>query len=750
MTPSKDLHIVSAIARRAVDERTLLDQVCRTLVEIGGYRMAWAGYVESDDSKTVRPVAHAGAEEDYLAAVQFTGVDTPAGDASTARAIRENVPVVARRVRAEAATRPSADDAAGRGYASSIALPLRTNDGVVGVLSLHAAEEDAFDEGETRALAEVAEELSFGIASLRSRAERSSLQAALRRSEGWLRAAVHGGLDALLLLRPVHDAAGTVTDFELLDVNARAEALLHTSRSKIVGRRLSKVLHAHYRELISRYAAVLDSGQASEEQFSLVAPSGRTFWVRHRVTLIEEGVAVLWRDVTAEVEALRLGRANETKYRELLESLQEGIWATDIEARTIFVNLPMARMLGYTPEEMQGRPIFEFVSEALVAPLHERYARRAQGTRERYEFEFRHRNGEPVYLDLEAGPRYDEMGRFTGTIVGVMDITERMRTQEQLRDSVARLQKAEELAALGSWSYDPARETFFFGSPGLRRLLGLRSGTDEFSVQTMLELFPAEERVRVKQGVDAMHRGETQHNEHRFVTASGEERILFFHSQSVFDAGGWLVRVDGFAQDVTERKRYEARLEHLATHDVLTDLPNRRVLEDRFAQSIVHLARSPGEFLAILYIDLDDFKLVNDRLGHAFGDELLQVVAHVLRSTVREGDTVARQGGDEFIVLLRNIREPTDVAAVAEKIAKSFEQPVFIRGQELRVSCSIGASIYPTDGEEVATLLKNADAAMYLAKRARNGIRFHACASSEQVGAAETHSEISRRRACRH
>jgi len=555
--------------------------------------------------------------------------------------------------------------------------------------------------------------------------ERAASPSPTRRGEGWMLAAVDDGFDAFLLLRPLFDASGRVVDFELVDLNLRAEALLAAERRRLLGRPLSKVLHAHHRELVPRYAAVLNSGTASEEQFALEAPSGRTFWVRHRVTLVADGVAVLWRDVSAEVESLHRERANETRYRELLGSLQEGIWATDAQARTVFVNVPMARMLGYAPEQMHGRSIFEFVADQWVVPLRERFVRRTRGIRERYEFEFRRENGEPVFLELEAGPRFDAAGAFTGTIVGVVDVTERRRTEERLRSSLARLERAEKLAGLGSWSYDPVRRTFSAGSPGLQRLLGLSADSAEVPAQTIVELFPVQERTGVQRAFEAIHRGEMQRNEHRMFTADGEMRVLLFHCEPVVDADGRVVRVDGFTQDITERKRYEERLEHLASHDALTGLPNRRVLEDRIAQSIAHLERRPGEFLAILYLDLDDFKLVNDRLGHACGDELLRHVGQTLRGTIREGDTVARLGGDEFLLLLRNIRRQADIERVVEKIRRSLADPANLSGHELGIACSIGVSIYPNDGQDAEALMKHADAAMYAAKHAGGGIRFY-------------------------
>lgn len=168
-------------------------------------------------------------------------------------------------------------------------------------------------------------------------------------------------------------------------------------------------------------------------------------------------------------------------------------------------------------------------------------------------------------------------------------------------------------------------------------------------------------------------------------------------------------------REIEERKQYEARIEYLATHDALTNLANRNLLGDRVAQAMAH-ARRDGLLLAVLFLDLDRFKSINDSFGHELGDALLLEVSNRLKQVVRDGDTVARQGGDEFIILLTDIASPQDVLAVAHKIFHAFSTPFMIRGRELFITTSIGATIYPDDGEDMPSLLRNADTAMYLAK----------------------------------
>jgi diguanylate cyclase (GGDEF)-like protein/PAS domain S-box-containing protein len=177
--------------------------------------------------------------------------------------------------------------------------------------------------------------------------------------------------------------------------------------------------------------------------------------------------------------------------------------------------------------------------------------------------------------------------------------------------------------------------------------------------------------------------------------------------------------------DITSIKQSQSQLEHLAHHDSLTNLPNRLLFEDRLQHAISQSKRHERQ-LAVLFLDLDRFKNINDTLGHAVGDELLQEVAKRLQHILRDGDTAARLGGDEFTVLVENLEDPSQAAVVASKIQENFKTPYKIAGRELHITTSIGISIYPEDGQTVADLTKNADAAMYQAKeQGRNNYRYY-------------------------
>src|SRR5690606_24416781 len=181
----------------------------------------------------------------------------------------------------------------------------------------------------------------------------------------------------------------------------------------------------------------------------------------------------------------------------------------------------------------------------------------------------------------------------------------------------------------------------------------------------------------------------------------------------------------GVLYDVTQIKRYQEDLEHQANYDALTGLANRNLLHERIQQALIH-AKRYEQMLTIVFIDMDNFKLVNDSMGHGAGDELITTVGTRLQNCVRAGDTVARIGGDEFVLLLINQNMQSGVSHVMQRIQQEMTKPVQIRGQDIVMTCSMGIASYPADGMDVESLLANADAAMYRAKsQGRNNFQFY-------------------------
>lgn len=202
---------------------------------------------------------------------------------------------------------------------------------------------------------------------------------------------------------------------------------------------------------------------------------------------------------------------------------------------------------------------------------------------------------------------------------------------------------------------------------------------------------------------------------------NGELYPEWLNISAVLDEHDKPVQYIGIFSDFTEKKLSEDRIYHLAHYDILTGLPNRALLQERLGQAVAHAQRH-GKPTAILFVDLDYFKRINDTLGHALGDQLLQVIAQRLLDCVRKGDTVARQGGDEFIIVLNELQHEDDAAIVADHILTEVARPIQLENHEVVISASIGISLYPGEAADVSTLLKNADAAMYRAKEHGRGI----------------------------
>ena len=248
------------------------------------------------------------------------------------------------------------------------------------------------------------------------------------------------------------------------------------------------------------------------------------------------------------------------------------------------------------------------------------------------------------------------------------------------------------------------------------------------------QLIHPEDRDPVWNNVqDALHDKRPFQLVYRITTAQGEMKWVWEQGRGVFSPDGDLLALEGFITDITERAQAQERLQYLAHHDSLTGLPNRALFLERLDHALTR-ARWTKRPLAILFLDLDRFKNINDTLGHDIGDSALRVASERLLSCVREGDTVARFGGDEFTVLLEDMANTDDVPAIAQKIIDILSRPFVVGDREFVITASIGISLYPNDGDDSLRLLRNADTAMYRAKdQGRNKHQFYSSEMSAKA-----------------
>jgi diguanylate cyclase (GGDEF)-like protein/PAS domain S-box-containing protein len=297
------------------------------------------------------------------------------------------------------------------------------------------------------------------------------------------------------------------------------------------------------------------------------------------------------------------------------------------------------------------------------------------------------------------------------------------RERSALRESEERFRQMAESIGDVFYLSDPQRQVALYVSPAFERIWRMPVAAVYADWRAWLAYVHEDDRAAVRGRLDDMAATELQ-LDFRVCPPGHETRYVAMRVYVVRDDAGHSARRAGVIQDVTERKAQEARIEHLAYHDSLTGLPNRAMLMDRLGQALSQAQRLDQQ-VAVLFVDLDRFKLVNDSLGHPVGDQLLQEIARRLRATLRDNDTVARVGGDEFQVVVCNVAGATDAARIAEKLMRTLGEPFTLQGQELYVTASLGVSLFPRDGASSELLLNHADQALYEAKgEGRNAYRF--------------------------
>ena len=297
----------------------------------------------------------------------------------------------------------------------------------------------------------------------------------------------------------------------------------------------------------------------------------------------------------------------------------------------------------------------------------------------------------------------------------IQDISERMAVDEMMREAVRRYESLFENATEGIFQTTPEGR-YLSANPALARIYGhttpdaLISHLHDIEHQLYVQPERRAEFVRLMQ-----EQGTVRNFESQVYTRDGSIIWISENARVVRHADGSVQFYEGTVVDITERREHEAALEYQAHHDSLTGLPNRALLPDRIEQAIAQAGRS-GKQVAVVFVDLDHFKLINDSLGHHVGDRLLLEVASRLKTCVRGNDTVVRQGGDEFVLVLAEQQGEDDILAVVSRLLDAVSQPWTDNGQEYGLSCSIGVSCFPQDGDEPGALLRSADAAMYQAK----------------------------------
>ncbi|MDD2712296.1 MAG: diguanylate cyclase, partial [Simplicispira sp.] len=614
---------------RATSEPALLQAICRIVVDIGGYCMAWVGWACDDAEKTIQPVAHVGNNDNYLETLQLSWSDAqPNGLGSVGSAVRSGQASIVQDLQASPHYEGAPERIQAHGFQGAISLPLRHDNHTFGVLCLYACEELHPTPEETQLLQELANDLAFGIMGLRTRKEQQCLQSSVLK----VAAAV---------------SATTGTEFFVQLASNMADAL--GAQVGCVGRLVAQP--DGQTPHINTLALVVNGQLQGNAQYPLTGTPG--------VALLQQGQ----------------------------HFIQEGLQGQ-------YPHAPIANQVGaqsYAGQQLcnsQGMPL-GVIFVLFAKPL---------------------KNVEFVMSTMQI---------FAARAAAEL---ERQITDSHIQRQASLLDKAQDAILVRDLQH-----RILFWNKGAERMYGwTQAQALQQSAITLLyedsASFHHAYQILMEQGewtgelVQKHRNGHLLDVEVRWTLVRNEDS----EPESVLSIN----------TDISKRKETERQVQRLAFYDALTGLPNRMLLMDRMHHALATSQRSQ-QGGALLFIDMDNFKTLNDTLGHDMGDLLLQQVAQRLNSCVRSVDTVARLGGDEFVVVLEGLSADPDELTLAartlgEKILTSLAVPYNLAGYQYRSTPSIGIALFVGDGHNVGDLLRHADMAMYQSKAAgRNTLRFY-------------------------
>jgi diguanylate cyclase (GGDEF)-like protein/PAS domain S-box-containing protein len=544
----------------------------------------------------------------------------------------------------------------------------------------------------------------------------------LQASESRVRAIVDSAADAIITI----DDKGTVESF-----NVAAERIFGYAPADVIGRNVKMLMpepyHSEHDSYLQNYHAtgqpkVIGRGcsvtarrkDGSEFHVDLIINEMHADGVRKFVGMV--------RDTTERVRAQEALRESEMWLKEAQRIAQIGNWSLDLVNNGLRWSDEIYRIFEIDPHEF-GASYEAFLD--VIHPEDREFVNRAYtgSVKNKNPYNIVHRlrmkDGRVKHVQERCETFYDPAGRPLRSVGTVQDITERMQTEAEMQKLSRALEQTADAVTItdrnGVIEYiNPAFEvtTGYRKDEALGRKPSLlksgKQGPDFYKkLWTTILAGKAFSEVFVNRRKDGS---------------------LYYEEKTITplrDAQGNITHFVATGKDISERVQAQERLQFMAQHDVLTELPNRALFLDRLKQALAR-ARMHRRLVAVLFLDLDRFKDINDTLGHQIGDLLLQEIANRFIKAIRDGDTVARLSGDEFAFLLEDVPTDKDIAFIAEKILESLKPVFLIDGHDLFVSASIGVSLYPNDGEETGTLLRNADVAMYRAKdMGKNNYQFY-------------------------
>lgn len=545
----------------------------------------------------------------------------------------------------------------------------------------------------------------LGAAITRSRADQALRQseAGLRGSEAELRALFGAMTDVILVL----DADG-----RYLKIAPTALGLLYRAPEILLTRTVREVFPEHIGTEFARLIRLALDARTAQRTIYNLEIEGKDYWFEATITPLTHRT-VLWvaRDITESHEAAQKLEQQAKELETLFQALPDIFFRLSPEGHILDYKTSSLDSLVVPPEQFLGKRMDEVLPPD-VAAAYNQALHAAENSNEIQSFEYALTLHEELCFFEARLWKYSDAGYY----VVIRDISERREAEEALRQAEAKYRSIFENAVEGIFQSTP--DGFYMdANPSLARIYGytstdeLRLALTDISQQLYVDPSRRAEFLRLMREEGRLSNFESQVFRH-----DGEVIWISENARAVCDLAGEPLFFEGTVEDISKRKQAEERLLHDAMHDRLTGLANRALFLDRVGQAMARLRRHPESLFAVLFLDCDRFKNINDSLGHMAGDQLLVDLSKRLSAALRPGDTVARLGGDEFGVLLEEIVDMRDATHVAERIQADMSVPFSIGGQQVFTTASMGIAVAHVNYEKAEDLLRDADMAMYRAK----------------------------------
>lgn len=414
-------------------------------------------------------------------------------------------------------------------------------------------------------------------------------------------------------------------------------------------------------------------------------------------------------------------QTKQEEFKEIFDSVDATIWSNDLINERIYVSKGIEKLSGYTVKQFfDDFSFWTKISHPADTPLlFKFYEKVLAGVSDNFEARFLDAQGEPIWVYMSGTPIFGENNEVIKINGVVVDIRKRKKTEAMLQESESRYRNVVELSPNIILIHQHDRIVYV--NPATTNMLGLNAS--EILGKTVFDFIdPSDKETIISRNREIYEKKRpNEYREYKIIKPDGNFVHLEMLGKEINYNGVPAIMV--VAIDVTAKKAYQEKVQFMAFHDALTGLPNRHMYNE-FLVTAMGRSKKHNQVLAVMFLDLDRFKFINDTMGHEAGDDLLKKVSEQLLKSVRKGDMVSRQGGDEFAIILEDVNELI-VREISDRIIKAFSTPFMIKNKEFYTSASIGISLYPLDGQDKETISSKADTAMYLAKkRGKNNYQF--------------------------